>query len=419
MLKYSNSPTKNKILDVMSTMEIVQLPGSTLLAIVVVLYLGLVQTLRYRSFRNLNKAYAAYLRDPYSLDYKTAHQIMKRVMLYEFPWMFAFGTQWALFETYTVATGTELLVQTRQLTSDSTVGKRTEDTVVLLTEFLVGSLDSDRGSKALAKVNWMHRRYGSKIKQPELLHTLAMFVLEPIRWLNNREWRPMTELEEVAIFTYWKEIGNRMGIKNIPDTLEELKIWTAEYTQENVYFTKYNKMCAESTMRLFLRNFPLFMRGFAQHAAVSLLGERSRLALGYEKPPRWISRLVSSAFYIRRFVIRHFFLPRLHELEPLAKLDSTGRLYRDKWAFEPWYVKVTAKTWFEGWLWTSGKVLPGPKYKRNGFLVEELGPVEYEQISKDSVAKEAEEMQAYASQGGSFAFGCPFRSVGYPPQYGA
>lgn len=119
----------------MGTMEIVQLPASTLLAIVVVLYLGLVQTLRYRSFRNLNKTYAAYLRDPYSLDYKTAHQIMKRVMLYEFPRMFAFGTQWALFETYTVATGTELLVQTRQLTSDSTVGKRTEDTVVLLTEF--------------------------------------------------------------------------------------------------------------------------------------------------------------------------------------------------------------------------------------------------------------------------------------------
>jgi hypothetical protein len=414
-LEHSNSPTKNKILDVMSTMEIMQVHASTLLAIVVVLYLGLVQALRYRSFRNLNKTYAAYRRDPYLLDYKTAHQIMKRVMLYEFPWMFGLGTQWALLKTYTVPTASGLLVRTRQLTSESTVGKRTEDTVVLLVEFLVGSLDSDRGSKALAKVNWIHRRYGSKIKQPELLHTLAMFVLEPIRWINDHEWRPMTELEEVAIFRYWKEIGNRMGIRNIPDTLEELEKWTAEYTKENVYFTKYNKMCAESTMRLFLRNVPLFMRGFAQHAAVSLLEERSRLALGYEKPPRWISRLVASAFCLRQFVIRHLFLPRLHELEPLAKLDSTGRLYRDKWNFEPWYVKVTAKTWLKGWFWTSGKVLPGPKYKSNGFLVEELGPVEYEQISKDSVANEAEEMQTYASQGGSAEFGCPFRSVGYPP----
>jgi hypothetical protein len=63
--------------------------------------------------------------------------------------------------------------------------------------------------------------------------------------------------------------------------------------------------------------------------------------------------------------------------------------------------------------------MPGPKYKSNGFLVEELGPVEYEQISKEAVAKEAEEMQDYASKGDTLALGCPFRSVGYPPQYGA
>jgi hypothetical protein len=419
MFKYPSFLTKNKALELMGTMKILQLPTWALLGIGVALYLVLVQTLRFRNLRNLNKTYAAYLHDPYSLDYKTAHQIIKRVILYETPFMYAFGTQWALLKTYTVATGTKLLVQTGQLTSDSTVGKRAEDTGVILVEFLVGSMDSDRGSRALAKMNWMHRRYGSKIKQPELLHTLAMFVLEPIRWLNEREWRPLTEIEKVAIFIYWKEIGNRMGIKDIPDTLEELEIWTAEYTKKNVYFTKYNKMCAESTMRLFLRNVPLFMRGFAQHAAVSLFEEQSRLALGYEKPPRWIAKLVATTFQIRRFIIRHFFLPRFRELDPLAKPDSTGRLYRDAWAFEPWYVKATVKSWLQGWFWTSGKALPGPKYKSNGFLVEELGPIEFEQSSKEPVVKEAEEMQAYASKGGAIALGCPFYSVGYLPKYGA
>lgn len=78
---------------------------------------------------------------------------MKRVVLYESPWMYAFGIQWPLLKTYTVATGTGLLVQTRQLTSDSTVGKRAEDTGIILTEFLVDSMDSDRGSKDLAKMN--------------------------------------------------------------------------------------------------------------------------------------------------------------------------------------------------------------------------------------------------------------------------
>lgn len=241
MFEHSSTLIKNKTLKLMGTMEILQLPRWTLLATGAVLYLGLVQILRFRSLRNLNKTYAAYLHDPYSLDYKTAHQIMKRVILYETPFMFVFGTQWALLKTYTVAPGTGLLVQTRQLTSGSTVGKRAEDTGVILTEFLVGSMDSDRGSKALAKMNWIHRRYGNKIKQPELLHTLAMFVLEPIRWLKEREWRPLTGLEKVAIFRYWKEIGNRMGITDIPDTLEELEIWTVEYEKTNVYFTKNNR----------------------------------------------------------------------------------------------------------------------------------------------------------------------------------
>jgi hypothetical protein len=85
------------------------------------------------------------------------------------------------------STGNRFLVQTRQLTSEATVGKRAEDTSVILTEFLVSSMDSDCGSKALAKMNWMHRRYGSEIKQPELLCTLAMFVLEPMRWFNDFE----------------------------------------------------------------------------------------------------------------------------------------------------------------------------------------------------------------------------------------
>lgn len=39
-------------------------------------------------------------------------------------------------------------------------------------------------------------------------------------------------------------------------------------------------------MRLFFRSVPPFMRGFVQHAAVSLFEKQTKLALGYEKSPR-------------------------------------------------------------------------------------------------------------------------------------
>ena len=114
------------------TTELLQLPTWALLGIGGLLYLALVQSLRFRSLRKLNKTYAAYLHDPYTLDYKAAHHIMRRVMLYEAPWMYGFATQWALIKTYSVAPGTGLLVQTGQLTSETTVGKRAEDTGIIL-----------------------------------------------------------------------------------------------------------------------------------------------------------------------------------------------------------------------------------------------------------------------------------------------
>lgn len=146
-----------------------------ILGTLLVFYLTLVQLFRFRSVRKQNRKYISYLKNPYKLDYKTAHPIMRRIMLYEAPWLYGFSTEMALVKTYAVAPGTELLVATRQLTQESTVGKRAEDTGVILTEFVVGEMDSERGMKALAKMNWLHRRYGSRIRRDEMLFTLAMF----------------------------------------------------------------------------------------------------------------------------------------------------------------------------------------------------------------------------------------------------
>jgi hypothetical protein len=128
--------------------------------VAIVSYLLLVRLLRYRAINNLLNTYPAFVKDPYSLDYKTAHKITQLYMLHDTPWMFGFGTTWALIKTYGIASGTPLLVKTRQLTSDATVGRRAEDTGVLISEFVVGSMDDERGLRALSKVNWLHGRYG-------------------------------------------------------------------------------------------------------------------------------------------------------------------------------------------------------------------------------------------------------------------
>ena len=380
----------------------------TLLLSFALLYLTLVQLLRFRTVKKLQHTYAAYIKDPYSLDYQTAHKIMKSTMLHEFPWMFFFSTTFALINTYGIASGTPLLAQTRQLTSESTVGKRAEDTGVFLSEFVIGSIDSERGLRALSKVNWLHRRYGSKIGNAEMIHTLAMFVLEPQRWIERYEWRAMTELEKVAFLVYWKEIGNRMGIKDIPSTLEELEAWTEEFENEHMVYVDSNRLCAETTMNLYLRGVPGFLKNFARNAAYSLLDARVRLALGAPKSSWWIQSLATSILAIRGWMIRHLFLPRLHDKDPLPHEGPDGRLQRDLFAFEPWYVKNTMWQRWKTWLGSGGRLVPCPEYRSNGYLPEEVGPVEYEKISKEPVLKEVEAMKEYSAKGGAVGVGCPF-----------
>ena len=322
--------------------------------------------------------------------------------------MYFFGTTWALVKTYGIASGTELLVQTRQLTTEDKVGKRAEDTGVIIAEITIGSLDSERGLRALSKMNWLHRRYGSKIGNEEMIHTMAMFVLEPQRWIERYEWRVMTELEKVASFIYWKEIGNRMGIKNIPQTLHELEAWTEDFESSHMVYAESNRQCAETTINMYLRNIPQFLRSFARNAASSLMEDRVRIAVGLPEPPSWISCIVISVLKSRGWIVRYFFFPRLYELDVLQPPGPNGRIQRNIYGFEPWYVKDTIWMRLSSWLQTGGRLQPGSKFKSTGYLPEELGPVEYERVSKDSVLKEAETMKLYATKGGAAVVGCPF-----------
>ncbi|OCT54626.1 hypothetical protein CLCR_02983 [Cladophialophora carrionii] len=380
------------------------------IAVVLLSYLALVRVLRFRALRKVEHQYASLVHDPYAMDYKAAHKIMHLSMLYDCPFIYAFSGQFSLLKTFTIASGTGLLVKTRQLGSSANVGRRINDTGLITTEFVVGSLDSERGSRALAKMNWMHRQYGDKITQPEMLHTLAVNILEAIRWVDTYEWRGLTYLEKVALFVYWREIGNRMGIRDIPPTLEKLAEWTEEYQKTAMAYTDDNRVCADVSLEFFLKHVSSPLRGVFRKVMMALLEQRTREALGYAAPSAAVQTLVYRFFRLRAFVVRHLFLPRLRPLDPLAKEDrKSGRLHPSQQTIEPWYVKDTAWNKFLSYLTGGSQYLPGPKFKSEGYLPEELGPAKFEKIAKDAVLKEAEAQRAYAAEGGAAVLGCPFR----------
>ena len=74
--------------------------------------------------------------------------------------------------------------------------------------------DSERGRAAIARMNEIHGRF--QIRNEDFLYVLSTFVFEPIRWNERFGWRRMTEKERVALFHFWREVGGRMNIQDIP-----------------------------------------------------------------------------------------------------------------------------------------------------------------------------------------------------------
>lgn len=374
-----------------------------------IVYLIVVAVLRYRNLRRLRFQHAAHLEDPHSMSYTRAKEIINTTIRLEFPFMFGFSLQWALIKSYGIANGTELLVRTRRLTDERTVGTRSEDTGMFLYELLVTGLDTPRGHAALAKMNWIHARYGASISNGDLIHMLALFVLEPIRYIDNFEWRRLDELEKVALFVYWKEIGNRMGMVGIPETLDELVSWTEAYEKENMVYSPNNTKCYDGAVGLYLGGLPRFLRPVAKSMADSLTENYVRKALGVPDPPVWAPRLVNAIFAARAGIVRYCLLPRFWT--PNTVVSSTsGRLQRTRYLYEPWYVKETVWSKLLAFLGL-GKIMkiPGPEFLSEGYLPAELGPKEFRSpAALDDVGKQAALLDDYAKQGGAVGAGCPF-----------
>ncbi|UJR21696.1 hypothetical protein I4U23_024773 [Adineta vaga] len=347
---------------------------------------------RYFRFRRLKSILSKYT--DVQLDYRTAQDIVVQSAAFDMPYLIRTSLSFALFRTYGIPSIAHLLVQTNQLAHLDTAGRRAEDTGVLLSECLYNELDSDRGRMGLARINYLHGLYGNRIGNNDMLYTLSLFILEPIRWMKKYEWRSLVSIEEQARFLYFKEMGIRMGIEQIPSTLIELEQWADKYEKEYMVYSKDNQMCGEATLALMISQFPKCMSSFVRKALISLVDERLRLAMGFETVPNWMVHLTSILFNVRAFLLRHCVLPRMYPNDfgqgpASCPLNEHGRYQRTMYIFEPWYVK---ETWWNK-LFSFGGHKPGLEYRSNGFKVEELGPEKFAGKGIDIMEKDVEKMK--------------------------
>ncbi len=285
-------------------------------------YLLLVRSFRFRR----REANQELLQTENSDDPENARHVLLSISEYEFPMIYRMSLEFALFRTYAIPSISKLLQSTKQF--QNVCGKRYDDTDLLLAELRENPFSSTRSIEALQRINAIHDMYKAQISNEDMLYVLSVFVLEPKKWIDKYEWRTLTPHEYQAIFIAWKNIGERMGIRNIPTTLSEFEQWSQAYEELEMKYADSNVVIAQATIALFLSLVPSFFHHLGHQIAYCLMDNRLRVAMGFpnETSPV-LQQIIESVMTLRRFCLRYLSLPRLLSARRSPRLvDASGRL---------------------------------------------------------------------------------------------
>ena len=227
--------------------------------------------------------------DEIRLDPERDHQrIMVLTTCYDFPFDTTRSLEFALFRTFCVPSISSLLDRTGEFQNRSQ--KRYEDTDIIISELLEWGYDSERGRRAIRRMNQIHDRF--QIANQDFLYVLSTFVFEPIRWIE--------------------------------------RYFNVEYERQYYRFTETNRRVGAATREMFASWFPRFLAPAVRSVIYALLDDRLILAFGFPRPSPMMRGLVPFGLRLRACAIR--FLPPRRS--PRLRTDMRRPIYPDGYTIE-------------------------------------------------------------------------------------
>ncbi len=237
-------------------------------------------------------------------------EIYRNLSACDFPWDYGQALSLALFRTYAVPSIGRLLDQTGQFTSNCQ--KRQDDTALLLEAPVAHGFDSEIGRAGVRRINQMHRMYD--ISNDDLRYVLATFVVVPKRWIDDFGWRKLTAGEIRAIVNYYRELGRRMAISDIPETYTAFEVLMDDYEAEHFAYDEGAKRVADSTLQLLSSFFPAPAAPLVDAFSRALMDPALIAAFGYDEPGEKIRRAARLALRARARVLAYAPSRRRHVL---------------------------------------------------------------------------------------------------------
>jgi len=245
----------------------------------------------------------------------------------DFPWDTTRALEFALFRTFAVPSISALLHKTQEF--EKRAQKRYDDTDIIVSNIMEHGYDSEPGRAAIARMNALHGRF--QIRNEDFLYVLSTFVFEPIRWNERFGWRRMIESERLALFHFWREVGKRMSIQDIPDAYEVFEKFNRNYEQEKYRYMKSNQHVGAATRALFMSWFPRWMGPVVKHGIHGFMDPNLIEAFGFPKPSAAMRWTVAHSLKLRGNFLRLLWLRRR---KPLLRTTLSHPTYPQGYQIE-------------------------------------------------------------------------------------
>ncbi len=246
-------------------------------------------------------------------------EITYLVGAYEYPWLIKKSLEFALFRTYAVPHTSRILAASGQFESHGQ--KRYDDTTLMLAGISEKGYDSDYGKTVIATMNYLHGRWN--LKNEDMLYVLSTFVFEPIRWHEKYGWRKPTHHEKLASFYFWREVGIRMNIKDIPEKMEDYEQFNIEHEKKHFRYDDANRAIGDATINIFLSWYPAIIRPLVREVILSFMDDPLLNAMGFKKPHSSIRMAAHYGLKLAGFILR-FMPPRT---KPFLYTEVPTRTY--------------------------------------------------------------------------------------------
>jgi hypothetical protein len=239
-----------------------------------------------------------------SLDPERDHQrILFLSAAYDFPWDMTRSLEFALFRTFAAPSVAALLDRTGEFSRRAQ--KRYDDTDLIMSQIYEYGYDSERGRAALKRMNGIHKRF--EIPNGDFLYVLSTFIFEPVRWMKRFGWREVTDNERLAFYYFWREVGRRMNIRDIPESYDAFERYNREYERANFRHSEASNRVAGATRDMLLSWFlPKFLWPIGRPFVYALMDGPLLEAFGYPEPSAAARGVVEGALRARSRLLRIF-----------------------------------------------------------------------------------------------------------------